>query len=72
MKDLLEGVGIGLRYFPATDKTDTGGLLKEQTENQKVVLVLGVQFVAENRDIRITTVYDNGAAQKLDCPQEIS
>ena len=64
VKDLLEGVGIGLRYFPATDKTDTGGLLKEQTENQKVVLVLGVQFVAENRDIRITTVYDNGAAQK--------
>lgn len=64
LKELLDSVGIGLKYLPAIDKADLGGLLKEQKDNRSVVFVLGIQFVAENRDIKITSVYDNSAAQK--------
>ena len=64
LKDMLDSVGIGLEYFPANDKTDVGGLLKQQKELKSTALVLGAQFVADDRDIRLTTVYDDGAAQK--------
>ena len=64
LKKLLDSVGIGMDYFPASDKNDTGGLLKEQNAVKSSTLVLGAQCIADNRDIRLTAVYDDGAAQK--------
>ncbi len=64
LKKMLYTVGIGMDYFPAIDKTDKGGLLKEKAIGKSTVLVLGAQFIAENRDIRLTAVNDGGAAQQ--------
>ncbi|MCB1752433.1 MAG: M61 family metallopeptidase [Gammaproteobacteria bacterium] len=64
LREMLDNVGVGLDYFPAHDRSDRGGLLKDRKESKSTALVLGAQFVADNRDIRLTTVYDNGAAQK--------
>jgi predicted metalloprotease with PDZ domain len=64
LQRLLESVGIGMDYFPAIDKTDVGGLREQEKESEKGAMVLGAQYVADNRDIKLTVVHDNGAAQK--------
>jgi len=63
LQELLEHVGVGMDYFPALDKKDQGGLLTEQQEI-RTPMVLGAQIIADNSDVRLTAVYDDGAAQK--------
>ncbi len=64
LKELLDGIGIGLEYCPAGDKKDMGGFRQDTKEAANAAMVLGALFVADNRDIRLTVVHDNGAAQK--------
>jgi len=64
LKELLDGIGIGLEYCPAVDKKDMGGFRQDTKEAANAAMVLGSLFVADNRDIRLTVVHDNGAAQK--------
>lgn len=63
LPELLATVGIGSQYLPASDKSDLGGIRKDCTAITCDKMALGAQFVGENQNIKLTVVYEGGAAQ---------
>ena len=63
LADWLGALGVGIRLRPAKDAKDNGGLGKPDDPAADGKPVLGAAFVADEGGVRLTLVFDAGAAQ---------
>ncbi len=63
LASLLESVGIGMNLYAASESSDQGGLRGESAHNDPPVCVLGANFTQQGHELKLTQVFDGGAAQ---------
>ena len=65
LQPLLASVGVGMAIRQAASADDKGGVRKSVADGSKPVKpTLGVQHMADGKDVKLTMVLDGGAAQK--------
>ena len=60
----LTSVGVGYRLRPARGPQDQGGLRKDDDKQTGPSAVLGIRHELQGNDLRVTHVFDGGAAQQ--------
>jgi len=60
LKQWLETVGVDMHLYPAQSADDKGGKLPEPVQRK---CMPGARYVTETAGVRLTHVFDNGAAQ---------
>ena len=64
LSKLLETLGIGMQLRAAKGVDDKGGVRKKEENNKKNKPDLGMQHSADGKEIKLTVILDDGAAQQ--------